>query len=183
MDMFTQELQALSGHVHRLTNTAGVVPTILGILESHHTRQILAWRDDDLGIPWLSEALTQAGVVVEDGRLGATAMARKSRLAELDGVLVGLSGAQGGLADTGAIALSSGPGRGRLASLLPLVHIALLSAQKLYPSLPAFLAANPEAITRGSNFVLIAGPSRTGDIEMTLSMGVHGPREVHVIIP
>jgi L-lactate dehydrogenase complex protein LldG len=78
--------------------------------------------------------------------------------------------------------LISGPGRGRLASLLPPVHIALLPGQKLYPSLPAFLAANPTATKTGSNLVLITGASRTADIEMTLSIGVHGPGEIHVII-
>ena len=115
-------------------------------------------------------------------QLAADADGRKTNLAAVDDVLVGLSGAQGGLADTGAIAVISGPGRGRLASLLPPVHIAILSKQRLYPALPVFLSNNPNATADGSNLVLIAGPSRTGDIELTLSMGVHGPGETHVIV-
>jgi L-lactate dehydrogenase complex protein LldG len=117
-----------------------------------------------------------------DNHLAVEAAERKARLSDLDGILVGLTGAQGGLADTGSLALVSGPGRGRLASLLPPVHIALLPMRQLYPSLPAFLAANPTAATAGSNLVFITGPSRTADIELTLSMGVHGPKEIHAII-
>ena len=179
---FARELRALSGHVHILEDAEGVVPVILEILQGHQAKQIIAWDGADLGLPWLRGALTEAGITMVDSHIAADADGRKANLSALDGIQVGLTGAQGGLADTGTLALVSGPGRGRLASLLPPVHIAVLSAQKLYPSLPTFLAANPTAATEGSNLVFITGPSRTADIELTLSMGVHGPKEIHVII-
>jgi L-lactate dehydrogenase complex protein LldG len=179
---FTRELNALSGYVHRPDTAAGIVTTILEILHQRNARQIIAWDEADLEPPGLLAALAEAGIQRQESRLSADRAERQARLAELDDVPVGLSGAQGGLADTGSLALVSGSGRGRLASLLPPVHIALLPAQKLYPSLPAFLAAHSSATDEGSNLVFITGPSRTGDIEMTLSMGVHGPREVHAII-
>jgi L-lactate dehydrogenase complex protein LldG len=179
---FARELRALSGYVHILEDTEAVIAVILEILQKHQATQLMAWDKDSLGLPWLPNALTEAGMTLTDGHVAADAEGRKANLAALDGVLIGLTGAQGGLADTGSLALVSGPGRGRLASLLPPVHIALLPAQKLYPTLPAFLAAHPTAATAGSNLVFITGPSRTADIELTLSMGVHGPREIHVII-
>jgi L-lactate dehydrogenase complex protein LldG len=182
VDHFTQELQALSGQVHVVQDPESVVSVILEILQSHQAKRIVAWDDEGLGLPGLSGALTEAGIMIEDSHISADSFDRQVRMVALDGVLVGLTGAQGGLADTGTLALVSGPGRGRLASLLPPVHIALLPAQKLYPSLPAFLAAHPAAATEGSNLVFITGPSRTADIELTLSMGVHGPKEIHVII-
>lgn len=179
---FTQELQALSGHVYPLADIEQVIPTIQTILSQRQASQIIAWDDASLGIPWLRRGLIDAGVTIAASELSPEDTVRKARLGEIEPVIVGLTGAQGGLADTGSLALISGPGRGRLASLLPPVHIALLPQSKLYPSLPAFLAAQPNVTTAGSNLVFITGPSRTGDIEMTLTMGVHGPGEVHVII-
>ncbi len=179
---FSRELEALSGHVYVPANSAEAIPIILEILRKQEAQRIIAWDEAQLGLSGLGPALARAGIVIEDSHLPTDGTARQARLAQLNDVLVGLSGAHGGLADTGALALINGPGRGRLASLLPPVHIALLPAQKLYPSLPAFLAANPTATTESSNLVFITGPSRTADIEMTLSIGVHGPKEVYVII-
>jgi L-lactate dehydrogenase complex protein LldG len=181
-ESFARELRALSGYVQLVEEAGPVTAVILEILQKHQANQILAWDEAGLGLPWLGEALTSAGITLTRHHLGVEGEERIADLAALDGVRVGLTGAQGGLADTGTLALVSGPGRGRLASLLPPVHIALLPIQKLYPSLPAFLAANTAAATTGSNLVLITGPSRTADIELTLSMGVHGPKEIHVIV-
>jgi len=179
---FKQELEALAGHVHILEHIEQVAAQILEICSQHKASQILAWGDESPGLPGLNQALIEAGISVVTPKIPASATERESQLAKLDPIQVGLTGAQGGLADTGTVALISGPGRGRLASLLPPVHIVLLSKRRLYPSLPAFLAGSPTAATTGSNLVFIAGPSRTGDIEMTLSMGVHGPGEIHAII-
>jgi L-lactate dehydrogenase complex protein LldG len=107
---------------------------------------------------------------------------RLHRLAELDPIRVGITGAFAGIAESGTFAVISGPGRSRLASLLAPVHVAVLRADRLYPSLAAFFAAHPDVAEEGSNLVLITGPSRTADIEMTLTRGVHGPGEVHVVI-
>jgi len=179
---FKQELEALSGHVHLPGNHAEAVRMVLEISRSHGAQRILAWDEAYLGLPGIATALDEAGVAIEGGHIPASGESRPARLGQLDGVLIGLTGAVGGLANTGALALINGVGRGRLASLLPPVQIALLPVQKLYPSLPAFLAANPEATEAASNLVFITGPSRTGDIEMTLTMGVHGPGEVYVIM-
>ena len=95
---------------------------------------------------------------------------------------MGITGAFAGIAESGTIAVVSGAGRSRLASLLAPVHIAVLRADRMYPSLAAFLAAHADIAEQGSNLVLITGPSRTADIEMTLTRGVHGPGEVHVVV-
>lgn len=182
IDRFEQELTALAGYVYVVEAMEQIGEMVLSILHKKEARRIMSWGQSSLAPYRLPEPLLAANIEVVDSRLPADAEGRLAQLAALDSIQVGLTTAQGGLADTGAIALVSGPERGRLASLLPPVHIAILPRQKIYASLPAFLAAQPQAVTAGSNLVFVAGPSRTGDIEMTLTMGVHGPGELHVII-
>lgn len=90
----------------------------------------------------------------------------------------GLTGAMAGIAETGTLICPSGPGRPLSASLLPETHIAVLPASRVYATLSEVINI-PEFI-EPAYVALISGPSRTADIEMTLSIGVHGPRQVHV---
>lgn len=92
---------------------------------------------------------------------------------------VGLTGASAGVAETGSILQSSGQRQPQTPSLLTEVHIVILSADSIYETLPQVL--NLPEVKAASTAVLISGPSRTADIEMTLTIGVHGPREVHVV--
>jgi L-lactate dehydrogenase complex protein LldG len=108
---------------------------------------------------------------------------RREQLTQLDPMPLGLTGADAGLAESGSIVVASGPGRGRLASLLVPVHIAVLRRDRMVFALSDLVRLRPDlAAMPGSNLVCITGPSRTADIEMTLSRGVHGPREIHVIL-
>jgi len=182
VERFSRELTALSGQVYQADSRQNAIEQVLQILQQHRADRLLAWDAADLNLPGLDAALQNAGVYIEPDEIPAGGSIRAERLERLAGVTVGLTGAQGGLADTGSLALSSGAGRGRLASLLPPVHIALLPRTRLYPTLADFLAAYGDSAVEGSNLVLITGPSRTADIEMTLSLGVHGPGELHVVI-
>jgi len=95
-------------------------------------------------------------------------------------VQVGVTGALVGIAESGSLVLVGGEDRPLTASLLPEIHIAILWASDLVPSLPDALA-RPE-IRQAASSVIITGPSRTADIEMTLTIGVHGPRELYVFV-
>ena len=64
------------------------------------------------------------------------------------------------------------------ASLLPEIHIAILKSSDILPSLPDAM----HLVKNTSAAVFITGPSRTADIEMTLTIGVHGPKEIHVFL-
>ncbi len=81
-------------------------------------------------------------------------------------------------ADTGSILVTDGEGSPLHASLLPEMHLAVLRRADLLPSLAQALARVRD--TRAA--VFITGPSRTADIEMTLTIGVHGPGELHVFL-
>ena len=93
-------------------------------------------------------------------------------------ILVGVTNALCGLADTGSVLIADGVGHPLEASLLPEVHIVILRASQILPSLPDAMH-----LVRGTSAaVFITGPSRTADIEMTLTIGVHGPKEIHVFV-
>ena len=181
-DTFAAELQALSGHVYSPADAAEALDILLGIVRDCGAKAALAWDDEHLPLPGVHQALATAGVQVLDATLPVEPAARAARLAELDRATVGITGALAGLAGTGSVALLSGPGRGRAVSLLPPVHVALLPAANLYPSLAAFFAAHPGLVRQASNLLFVTGPSRTADIEQVLTLGVHGPREVHVLL-
>jgi L-lactate dehydrogenase complex protein LldG len=76
----------------------------------------------------------------------------------------------------------SGSGQSRLASLLPPIHVAVLKRRAIVYSLPMLLREQAALATSGANFVCITGPSRTADIEHVLTRGVHGPKDVHVVL-
>ena len=168
--------------MHRASDPADAARIVLDVASRVQARRILSWDETWLGCPGLHALLRTAGIEVSGLELPDDPPARGARLLEAGQILVGLTGALAAIADTGTIVLASGPGRCRLASLLPPVHVAIVSQRTLYPSLPSCLAAHPGLVAEASNVVLVTGPSRTADIEMTLTHGVHGPREVHVIV-
>jgi L-lactate utilization protein LutC len=91
-----------------------------------------------------------------------------------------LSPAVYGLADTGSVVLSASPDEPRARSLLPPVHIAVLGEDRILSGLAELFAAVGADLP--SALAIVTGPSRSGDIEQTLAVGVHGPGEVHVVL-
>mgnify|MGYP006339583305 FL=1 len=92
-----------------------------------------------------------------------------------DKILVGVTNAICGLADTGSVLEADGALH---ASLLPEIHIAVLKSSNILPSLSDAM----KFVKDNNAAVFITGPSRTADIEMTLTIGVHGPKEIHVFV-
>ena len=176
------ELQAAAGHIHVPASPTETLDILLDIVRLHAAQVALAWDDEYMPLPGVLKALAGAGVQVLDATLPVEPAARAARLTELDRAAIGITGALAGLADTGSVALASGPGRGRIVSLLPPVHVALLPVAKLYPNMPAFLTDHPDVTRQASGLIFVTGPSRTGDIEQILTLGVHGPREIHVLL-
>ncbi|MBK6629816.1 MAG: lactate utilization protein C [Betaproteobacteria bacterium] len=97
--------------------------------------------------------------------------------------LVGITGVFCAVAETGTLALLSGPDTPATASLLPETHIALVPVSRIVTGMEeAFdlMRAECGELPRAVNF--ISGPSRTGDIEQTLVLGAHGPYRVHIVL-
>ena len=181
-DRFDAELVALGGIVHHVATAADAVGLIVDVCGRHGASRVLAWDERFVGLAGLRSALSEHRIGYDTGWLPDGEPARTERLAGLGKIPVGVTGAIGAIAESGTIAVVSGPGRPRLASLLPPVHIAVLGVERIHASLADLLAAHAGVVDDGSNLVLISGPSRTADIEMTLTRGVHGPGEVQVIL-
>jgi L-lactate dehydrogenase complex protein LldG len=88
----------------------------------------------------------------------------------------------GGIAETGALILWPDKKEPRLMSLVPPVHIAVLEADKIFNTLGEVMQAQNWPEKMPTNAVLISGPSKTADIELILAFGVHGPKELIVLI-
>ena len=93
-----------------------------------------------------------------------------------------LTGTLAGLAESGSLVLWPDDSEPRLMSLVPPLHIALLDVERLHENFAALIAAHDWAAGMPSNALLISGPSKTADIEFTLVFGVHGPKELIVIV-
>jgi L-lactate dehydrogenase complex protein LldG len=100
----------------------------------------------------------------------------------LFGTDAGITSCRGGVADTGAVVLWPTPEEPRLLSLVPPVHVAVLDADAIHDSLAEMMAVENWAGEMPTNALLISGPSKTADIEFTLVFGVHGPKEMVVLI-
>jgi L-lactate dehydrogenase complex protein LldG len=95
---------------------------------------------------------------------------------------VGISNAQAGIAETGTLVLDSARERHRLVSLVPPVHIAIINASSIVETLGDALTLLQKDKEISPAITFITGPSRTADIELTMAIGVHGPRELYVIV-
>jgi L-lactate dehydrogenase complex protein LldF len=155
-DQFTEELAALGGHVY-LISEKEFPARLAEFLKSKNVDRVLS---DESGARYLNGIST-----IRD---------------PAPTIRVGVTGALAGIAETGSLVLLSGNGQTLTASLLPEIHVAVLRTSQLVPTLTEALGL-PEVRTASAG-VIVTGPSRTADIEMTLTIGVHGPGELHVFL-
>ena len=179
---FTQEALALRCEVHQAASAPEAVQHLADIFLQYHSTEFIAWNDEYFPLPDLRNSLKAQGLTCRPLAIPRSDAERQMAMKSLADVSIGLTGALAGLADTGALALQSGAGRSRLASLLPPVHIAILGVRQLLPTMAHFFHAYPDAARRASNLAFISGPSRTADIEQVLTLGVHGPKDLHIIL-
>ena len=97
-------------------------------------------------------------------------------------VEAGITSAAGAIAETGALILWPTEKEPRLMSIVPPLHIAVLKANTIHNSLSEVMQKENWPAKMPTNVVLVSGPSKTADIEMTLAFGVHGPKELIVLI-
>ena len=162
---FREELSALGVECHVETTEAGVRERVRSLVEG---TRVLRW--DAECLPYDVDS------VLEKATLGSSPREEQAQ-AE-----VGVTGCHGAIAETGTLALLSGKGRSRAVSLLPPLHVAIVEARQLCFSMAEFFARESDRIGGEASCTFVTGPSRTADIELTLTLGVHGPGRVVVVV-
>ena len=161
---FREEFIALNGNLIE-SDQQTLNTKIVALLQEKGINKIMAWEADHLPISLIND-LKRKGIQVA--------------FEPHPDIKVGLTGANAAIAETGTIVLTTGPGRPGSISLLPEIHIAILRQKVIYKNLSEVLEIPGNR--NASSIVLISGPSRTADIEMTLTIGVHGPKEIYVFL-
>lgn len=96
---------------------------------------------------------------------------------------LGITSVDWAVAETGSLALCAVPAQGRLASLLPPIYLAVVEPAQIVPDLfDLFRILENQKHELPSNLALVTGPSKTGDIELKLTTGVHGPGNVTLLV-
>jgi L-lactate dehydrogenase complex protein LldG len=183
---FLETAQLRGWIVHRASNTEdalGHVSSILAILGAG--RVVRSDQDVFRQLP-LDSALQGVGINVTTIARDEE-HSRETLREEIVAAGVGITGADYAVAETGSVVVVPRRGLSRLVSLVPPVHIALVRVQEIVASLDdVFLLRRLEYHRNGgdmgSYLNFISGPSRTADIEQTLVVGVHGPKEVHLVL-
>jgi L-lactate dehydrogenase complex protein LldG len=172
---FEQRFRALGGIWHRADGPAHAAQVIGELVGRDGQVWLATGAEGPLDRHSLERILAARSVAVL-GSLGAAPGA--------DSIRVGVTSCLLGIAESGTLVLAAEPEQGRLPSVLPPVHVALITPDRVVATLGEALARVEPLLAGGSTsaVILISGPSRTGDIEGRLVVGVHGPGEIHCIL-
>jgi L-lactate dehydrogenase complex protein LldG len=166
IERFLGEVRSLSGVGERL-GPEGFPKALEALVSGERIRKATLWRTPLLERLGLESRLRVLGVGL------VSPNADKNKLASCD---LGVTEADYLLPETGTLVLRSSDEKPRLVSLLPRVHLALVAPRLLRADLHQVFTE-----VKGDRYlVFITGPSRTADIELTVTLGVHGPRSLYV---
>ena len=164
--VFRAGLEKVSGTMSELTALDEVPGAVAGYLAGHGLALEAAVAPSLGSLDWASAGITPS--------VGPTR----------GGDFAGVSHAWRGVAESGSLVLLSGPDNPTSLNFLPDHHLVVLRAQDLVPHLEQAWAALREQGEEGwpRTVNVITGPSRTADIELTIQLGAHGPRSLHVLL-
>ncbi len=156
---------------------------VAALFDQYSVKSALCWQHAVLDELRLSELLRSHEIALLDYDSLAELPADQQRTNML-AADIGISSVDYAIAETGTLVVGSRPGQERLASLLPAAHVAIIAENQIVPDLFDVFAKleNRPDNALSSNIALITGPSKTGDIELQLTTGVHGPGKWHIIV-
>ncbi len=166
LDLLFAEINKLSGVARRVTENE-IHTALHDLVETHEVKKATLWPTGDLAQLQLEMRLRALDVEI------VSPYADKAELAQCD---LGVTCVDFALPETGTLGLLSNTEQPRAVSLVPRVHLAVLR--------PAALRADLHQVFAEAKhhpyLVFITGPSRTADIELTVTLGVHGPKSLYV---
>ena len=166
IERFLSEVNKLSGKAERLEQ-ANIHSALQSLIAEQNIRKVAVWNTPRLNQLQITNSLSSLGVEL------ISPNSDKHTIAQCD---LGITEAEYLLPETGTLVLLSSAEKPRAVSLAPRVHLAIVNPSMLRADMPQVFAE-----AKDSNYlVFITGPSRTADIELTVTLGVHGPKNLYV---
>jgi L-lactate dehydrogenase complex protein LldG len=169
---FREGFVAAGGQLHLVTNAAATVATVCALIQKLAVRKLLVGRG-----PFVNSLGLEPHLSALDVEMGSP----DSPVDALFAADASVTGVSHLIAETGTLVVRSAPQEPRSLTLLPPIHIAVAHEDQIVPDLFDLFGPNA-AEGLPSCLTLITGPSKTGDIELQLVTGVHGPGQLHVVL-
>ena len=162
---FVERAQRLASTVEQIRSRHEVPRTVAHYLETQNLNRVALCWPEFLDLDWLGARISVAAQRPEPEDE------------------IGITGAFCAIAETGTLMLLSGHDTPSATSLLPETHIAVVAQERIVATMEdawALLRQEHGELPRAVNF--ISGPSRTADIEQTVTLGAHGPARVLIVL-
>ncbi len=173
---FITELRKVNTNVIEAANESEIKNSLDNLIKDKKIKSFSIWEFEYLKKLNLKQDLKHMG-------LKLIAAKNKNRIAESD---IGITQVDYAIADTGTLVLLTNKNQPRTVSLLPPIHLAIVRPENLVRNISDLFIILKSKLQQGQDLTncmtFITGPSRTADIELNLTLGVHGPKELYVFI-
>lgn len=182
---FGAEAAAVGGQVSIVEGIEAARQELGSLLDRESPKSAFCWRHPLLDRLELGELLRQRSIQAIDVDAISSLPEEQQRQQAL-AAECGITSCDFAVAETGSLTMCSRPGQERMASLLPPWHVAIVAESQIVPDLfdvfERIGRAGESPPELPSNVTFITGPSKTGDIELELTTGVHGPGVWRLIV-
>ncbi|GBD37980.1 Lactate utilization protein C [bacterium HR37] len=173
VSIFTEEALKVSAKVKTIGDKKEIPKSIEEVFRENGYKRFAIWNSQTLKSLRVKELLSEKGFRAVSNN--------KEELIEAD---VGITEVDFAIADTGTLVLLTDSTKPRSVSLIPHSHIAVVESKKIVANIFELFTFLPDLFSssKPSCLTFITGPSRTADIELTLTIGAHGPKNLFVLI-
>ncbi|WP_404364565.1 lactate utilization protein C [Marinobacter sp.] len=176
LDRFQKAIETVHGEVHRASSETWL-DTLAEILRARGVRNLLTPVKHAIG-----QEIRESDTAELPTLLSYDQPIEAWQPTLFNNVDAAITSTRGAIAETGSLILRPTADEPRLMSLVPPIHIAVLEADQIFATFLEAMTLQHWSSGMPTNALLISGPSKTADIEQTLAYGVHGPKELIVIV-